>query len=335
MSFCRSIKTEYDALKKLNSEFVSACAKGKQDGNFQHLSPQELQTLQLLKQALEKARDSLKEKFFVSPEAAEKIMNKNFFGPEAIEAAFNITLSPKDIPPIRWTTQELKEAKHRGEFLILRISHTPDGARLTMRKIAELVQPTLTANRKGEALVNFNWDENESFYTQEPCRLGWALVYRDILPDSIEKDYIQQTRLLIDHLKNKVFNNKPLSPEYQTAVDQFETYLHDTFPNKTDEEINKNLGGPDCKRYAEALANQPITILTRHIASEAFYDAMLLRATTKYYSLLFDVYTWTSSCSSDGLLVNVGNADANGANVGGWNPDHRGMGIGVLFSRLR
>ena len=72
-----------------------------------------------LKQTLETARNELKEKMFVSPEAAERIMNKDmgkdetkrrFFGIDAIKTAFDITLNKKDIPPIPWSTQELQEA---------------------------------------------------------------------------------------------------------------------------------------------------------------------------------------------------------------------------------
>ncbi|MDO8482774.1 MAG: hypothetical protein Q7S86_03080, partial [bacterium] len=37
--------------------------------------------------------------------------------------------------------------------------------------------------------------------------------------------------------------------------------------------------------------------------------------------------------SSDGNLVNVGNFDADGANVNNWNPDNSDDDLGVSFSR--
>ena len=37
--------------------------------------------------------------------------------------------------------------------------------------------------------------------------------------------------------------------------------------------------------------------------------------------------------NSDGNLVNVGNADADGANVNRWNPDNSNDNLGVAFSR--
>lgn len=58
-SFCHSIKAEYEALKKLNAEFVSACEKA---GDPRALSAEQLCTLQIQKQKLEKARDELRDK---------------------------------------------------------------------------------------------------------------------------------------------------------------------------------------------------------------------------------------------------------------------------------
>ena len=67
MSVCSTLKHQYETLKTLTQEFVSVCAKvgGSAElttSNFQHLSTQDLRILQLLKQKLETARDSLREK---------------------------------------------------------------------------------------------------------------------------------------------------------------------------------------------------------------------------------------------------------------------------------
>src|SRR3989338_3230935 len=161
MNLCNSIKLEYENLKKLKQEFVSACDKAKEvvGGSFDDLPKIVLNSLWRKKATLETARNELKEKMFVSPEAAERIMNKDmgkdetkrrFFGIDAIKTAFDITLNKKDIPPIPWSTQELQEAHERGDYLIYRPDRipdgTPEGTPLTMQKIAERVQPVFTAN---------------------------------------------------------------------------------------------------------------------------------------------------------------------------------------------
>lgn len=58
-SLCFSIKNEYESLKKLNAEFVSACAKA---GDPRALSADQLRALQIQKQKLERERDALEKK---------------------------------------------------------------------------------------------------------------------------------------------------------------------------------------------------------------------------------------------------------------------------------
>lgn len=59
MSVCRDLKTEYDALKTLNNEFVLACEKA---GDPRALSADQLRALQILQRALEQKRDEFVEK---------------------------------------------------------------------------------------------------------------------------------------------------------------------------------------------------------------------------------------------------------------------------------
>lgn len=60
MSICHSIKQEYETLKDLTQEFVSSCEKA---GDPRALSADQLRTLQIQKQKLEQARNTLEHKF--------------------------------------------------------------------------------------------------------------------------------------------------------------------------------------------------------------------------------------------------------------------------------
>ncbi len=342
MSVCSTIKHQYESLKTLKQEFVSACEKA---GNIDTLTNQQLIALQRLKHNLEIETTSFVEHLFVSPKAAEAIMNKDmgkdekkrqFFGVNEIKIAFGFDIPKKDLPPIPFSTQELKEAKERGDYLIYR----PDTYRpataiadatptpLTMQTIAELVQPTLTAiNTEWKARYTGNdWCENESFYTKDTPRKGWVLVSKEPLSDSTNKNYLQQTDLLVKELHTlyPATDTRPIATTYHEAIKDFHSKRA---------EIEQLLKDNKWKEAADILELLLITKLTRHSAPEAYYDAMLLRASTKSDSLLSNIYTWTSSRSSSGDLVHVGNAGSSGALVDGWGPVNRDDDLGVSFVR--
>ena len=76
------------------------------------------------------------EKGKVSLEKAERIMDKkNFIGPDALKKIYGI--EPKDVPSISFSEPELREAKERGEFLILRLDTLPNGKPTTMQNLNE------------------------------------------------------------------------------------------------------------------------------------------------------------------------------------------------------
>ena len=52
-----------------------------------------------------------------------------FLGPEAIKAAFGVELSPEEIPPIKFTKEQLERARDLGQFLVLRLDKVKDTAR--------------------------------------------------------------------------------------------------------------------------------------------------------------------------------------------------------------
>ncbi|KKW21013.1 MAG: hypothetical protein UY62_C0035G0009, partial [Parcubacteria group bacterium GW2011_GWF2_50_9] len=86
------------------------------------------------------------------------------------------------------------------------------------------------------------------------------------------------------------------------------------------------------QQAAKELAELKITQLTRQSIQETIYDLAL------YYDkngkrLLPNVYIWSNSRSTDGLLVYLGRFDAEGVFGSGWTPGYRHGDLGVLLSR--
>ncbi|MCL5795649.1 MAG: AAA family ATPase [Patescibacteria group bacterium] len=232
-------------------------------------------------------------------ETAKKIFGQDFLGPEAVETVFDVELDSTEIPAIPFSRQELESAQKLGQFLILRSDKIPEG--------------------------KFELPNTKRTLEKAPTT-RWALVSKEIIPDSTSKNYLEQTEQLIDYVKNKVFAGKTLPKKYQEAIAEFA---------KEKVGIAKIIISSkesEWKKAAEKLANLKITQLTRQTRDETLYDIETYYQTNKEY-LLPDKWSWTSSRSSDGRLVLVGDFDAHGVRVSGWRPGLSDDDLGVSFSR--
>jgi len=261
---------------------------------------------------------------------AEEIMGeKNVLGIDAIEATFDFKPLAREIPNIPFSEAELKRAKELNQLLILRVNKAKDGQPLTMKKMNEFKK----GKTKDESKVLYStddkgklkddvWYKNEDFFTKEAPTLGWALVSKEVISNSTDKNYLDQTETLVDYLKNQVFKGQKLDKAYQEAIDEF---------NKEKDSIKK-LMDPDWKTAAEKLEKLKINQLCRQTPADALYDILLMKEKNDEY-ILPDKYTWTNRRGSDGELVDVGNAASNGVYVHGRRPDTSAGGLGVSFSR--
>ena len=258
-------------------------------------------------------------------EEAKERFGEDFFGEEQVEKAFGITLAPEDVPDIPFEQAELEKAKELGQMLVLRVDRAADGTPLTMQKMQELLQPQFDTAGSGKVLYNTDWYKGEDFFTKETPQLSWALVGKQVLPDSTSKNYLQQTELIAEYLTKKVFVGGAIPQEYQAALDEFSR-------RKT---AIQGLMTSDWQEAARQLAELQLNQLTRQKPVDGLYD-MLLQDQNKEASdkrLLEDKYTWTNRRASDGDLVCLGGFGSHGASVGGDQPDDSGAILGVVFSR--
>jgi len=248
---------------------------------------------------------------------AESILGSDFLGPDAIKQTFGFEVH--DIPPIPFSQSELEQAKELGQQLVLYVDQTPDGKPLSIMGIHNLLNNTTSDGNK--LLFNTVIYKDQTF-ANEPPQLGWKLTNKEILPYSTNKNYLQQTEILIDYLTTQVFK-KTMPLEYQDAITEFND-------KRT---MIEGLISSNLKKAAKELANLKITRLTRETPAEVMYRLALTEKTTKA-RLLKSTYTWTSLRGSDGGFVGLGDFGFNKCvHVGGGRPDDISSFAGVCFSR--
>ncbi len=114
--------------------------------------------------------------------AREVIGNENFFGPAEIKKTLGIEISNDQIPPIPFSTEELRLAKEKGQYLILRwdIATQSDGSMsfINLRYLFRF----LTSQYQVDDLISSLQDKYN--YVATPRR-GWALCGEPIpVPDT-------------------------------------------------------------------------------------------------------------------------------------------------------
>ncbi len=233
----------------------------------------------------------------ISPEKAKELLGADFLGTEAIEKTFGTEAIPTEIPPIPFSLEELEKIRDaKDRFLILRTDKIP-ADKLALANTKQTLEKAPTTR--------------------------WALVSKDIIPDTASKNYIEQTEQIIKYLEDREFAGRE---EYQEAITEFNAQKEELRPLSvsTDESV--------WKPAAERLANLKITQLTRPTRDEVLYDLEVYKQINDVY-LLADKYTWTSSRASGGFLVCVGLFAADGVYVHRDRPDDRHDYLGASSSR--
>lgn len=265
--------------------------------------------------------ETMKEDLYgASMEKAREIMGKDFLGPEEIKKALGIEVDK--VPGIPFTANEIEKAKGLGQMFILRVEKASNGEPLTIEKIGDL----LSGKDKdgGEVLYENDWYENENFFIEETARPGWALVSKESIPGSNGEKYLEQTEIIVDYLKDKVFLDRSVPAEYQTAIDEFESQKSS---------IARMAEEGDWKTATKILEGLSITQLTRQTPVEVLYDVIVAYQNTGE-RLLLEKYTWTARCDSSGGLVTAGTFNDKGLYIGSDRPGYQhAKTLGVSFSR--
>jgi hypothetical protein len=138
-------------------------------------------------------------------EAATRVLGGKLLGPRELSAALGFdpltTLTPAEraaVERVPFAPAELERARTDGELLVLRVARDPDGP-LTMLRLAERLKSGLDpAVHKGVGYsLRPEWTIDEQpFATEETPAVGWALVRREPLPQTLNRPYAQQDAAL-------------------------------------------------------------------------------------------------------------------------------------------
>ncbi|MCX6782124.1 MAG: hypothetical protein NTW66_03345 [Candidatus Magasanikbacteria bacterium] len=184
-----------------------------------------------------------------------------------------------------------------------------------------------TREMKGKALHSTGSYKSEDFFTKEVPEPRWALVSKEVIPGTLDKNYFEQTKIIVNYLSEEVFKGQIMPATYLSAINEFADQKDD---------IQGLINSYEWHVAAEKLANLQINQLTRQTPAEALYDILIHFQTTGKY-LLEKMYTWTTRRSPDGDLlgdlVGVGVTGSEGADVFRYGSGSEGDYLGVSFSR--
>ena len=256
-----------------------------------------------------------------SERAVELLGKENVFGPKEVEKTFGVLV--KEVPGIPFSVEELERAEKIGQMLVLRVDKTKDGKPMSLEAMSNIV---VKKWKKDEAMLRTHegWKSfvGEEAFTKNAPRSGWALVSKEVLADSLSKNYIDQTEVLIKILKEKAFKDMELPEAYQEAIDEFQSQKDELVRIMTE----------NWQEATKKLSALKITQLTRQSLEEVIYDLAMYYDGNKK-RLLADKYAWTSSLGPSGDLVSVGDFRAGGVDGGRWRPGTCDGDVGVSLSR--
>lgn len=252
----------------------------------------------------------------------KQLFGNNFIGPDDIENAFGIRINPPEVPTVPFAPDELQRAKDLDQVLILRVDKAPDGSPLTMLKMQQMLQGKFDAASKGKVLYDISWYKDEDFFKKDIPRAGWALVSKELVPDTTNINYLQQTRALATYLQTQVFKGGTIPQKYQEAIQEFDGQ-------------EQQITGIISSKWREAatkLSRLKLNQLTRQTPTEVVYDLLAYFEATGE-RLLPDKVAWTNRQTSGGRLVRAGSFDSKGLTLLSWRPDNQNPDVGVCLSR--
>jgi hypothetical protein len=267
-------------------------------------------------------------------EDAKELFGQSFLGIEAVEQSFTLQDGTKLIelsldeqkeakrllfekmnePDIkafleRHNTPEHKESLRKQFILVYRhpkMKIQDQGISVSMKAMQDHLASDMAQKNQGKLFYNVNWYKDEPFYTNTDgkhaiIKPGWSLVTRELIPDSQDKTWDEQTARLHEFL------------------------------------IESGLDGAIRASKAEAVAKNKefkfdATIYRRE-AWESMYDLLLILRTTDSRDLSGLNSDWTKTETSIGRHVSVGDFDLDGLGVDGLHSSGAYVGIGACLSR--
>lgn len=133
-----------------------------------------------------------------------------FFGPDFLGEMRGIHI-PSPLPQLRITEIEAINAKRLGHIVSLHTDRLSDGAPSTMLNL-----------HSESGMLAYSAYQHEVFMNTADVP-EWRETSPDLVPGTVQENYLQQTVMLISYLENEVSKNRALTPQEQEAVDEYKT----------------------------------------------------------------------------------------------------------------
>ncbi len=264
-------------------------------------------------------------------EQTEKLFGRDFMGPAQFERAWGFCPAPEQIPVIPFSPERLERAKQLGMMLVLHVDKTPDGKPMTMKNMNSMQIESGRNESLFRSGCEADWYQDEDYYTQDVPRLSWKLEAKEVLRDSNNRSEVGQLHLILEYLKNAVFEGMEIPADYQEAIEEFKARKveiiklmerHDTW--KKASEIIENLKLSKLTRATPVELIQTIETYHRNTCKHLF---PILKSKDHY-----EVCVRTPRRNSSDGLVYIGRSPRDGADVNGTPPEVRERSIGVALS---
>lgn len=257
-----------------------------------------------------------------------KIMGDLIIDIGVIERLFDFI--PENLRQIPFTERELEIHANEGHRLYLEMPHTNDGQSLNIESLAKI------ACRKGNKIGpnkylfwrnQFSDDGsikpeamfyNDILVRNATSRLCWKIASKEVIFETLNHNYIDQTDILIGYTKRIYKNNLP--EHYKQAVSEWEAKRLDL------KEILHT------KKISGEIVRCKIFFLTRESFVSSEYRRLLIYK-AEDRKILQSHWNWSNTCNSDSEFVCVGGFDPSGVSVYGNAPGHNYAIIGASFSR--
>jgi MoxR-like ATPase len=271
---------------------------------------------------------SLKE--LVSTENLFKTMGhpEAFFGPADVEETFGFKLNPEQVPPIPFTKEQLENAIGLGMKLVLQVGKTPEGEALTIDKMTKVLSGKTPDGKPIISNDTYELYKDSDMLKKETPRFGWKLVTGEVMSDTKDKTYLEQTKEIIRFIKEKVYENKPLPKRFSDAIEDFQV-KQETFKELV---ANDNL-----RELANVLQTSYISNLTREKACEVVYRLLIDLKKNGIRGLQGATVLTNSPCDAKDLLagsVIVGNFKDSGITFHDAGVDRSSNTFGATFSTM-
>ncbi len=138
----------------------------------------------------------------VTLDEARALLGKDVYGPQELAVVFG-PLDPKAGElPIPYGLADIEAAKKAGEMLVLRIANAADGQPITIVRMIEKIPHAFDRDllQKTGYQLKSDWGiELEPLAQRITCRPGWSFVCKEILSDTRNLSYDEQTPRLREY----------------------------------------------------------------------------------------------------------------------------------------